>query len=98
MEAKAGYWKGFWQKEAERADALADAAATVRERALQEVPLREPVRPEELEAVIKRLRNGRGLGLDGWAPIELKQLPKQAVVELAEHTTAAENRVAAPVQ
>ena len=42
-----------------------------------------PITAEQVERVVRRLRNDKALGPDGWEPNELRALPRRAYAQMA---------------
>ena len=42
-----------------------------------------PITAEQVENVVRRLRNDKALGPDGWEPDELRALPRRAFAQMA---------------
>ena len=53
---------------------------------------------EQVENVVRRLRNGKALGPDGWEPNELRALPRRAYAQMAAIMNNAEKEGRWPEQ
>jgi hypothetical protein len=110
MQVKACFWADLWTAIGthERSKAGAEISRPIRALAtkLQElrsigVELRakeDDIQYGQMAKAIKRLRDDRGLGLDWWAPRELKNLSVESIKKLTNIMNRSERVMAPPLQ
>ena len=91
-------WEPIWTRDKDSTENIATQLRELRHMALTDPDKPDAIEDEQVDIHIRKLRNGRGLGLDWIAPLEAKAMPRAGRRELACNLRHAEEVVAMPIQ
>ena len=95
---RVNFWSGWWCRDFHMMERLRQQIIELRCKAKWSQHRLPPIELQEVHDAVGRLRNGRGLGCDHWAPLEWKALPDQAIAGLHELLLAIEASCSWPMQ
>ena len=98
VDKRRTFWSKWWQRDTGPAGRLERSLAEIKAMAGWDQHRLQPLDDDQVAAALARLRNGRGLGADHWAPLELKSLPAEAVSSLGDLLREIERVCAWPAQ